>query len=312
MTTDHEALWEAVRDRCRALDPAATLVTPLSDRPFRVLEVATDRIRIRYDDSGEECPLRREQFEIFADRLEEHRLAVSEFPPGVEPYATILTLLDDYGVEDEEFVYDPDGETDRETKSPYLISPAEARTRPERLHDDAILLADLLDTLEPLDQDTLETGTLADLYVLLSDVQHGADRLRQAARESLLERLGPDQKLPGTFGTVRRTTRERRRPKDDETVFDALDERDIPREWVLGVDPDKLDVVLAVTDLDEEEVYDIERQAYVQKTAVEEAEKYSRLQGLAERIDELGGAEGEKLREDLLDLEARLDEALSA
>jgi hypothetical protein len=310
MSVGHEELWNAIQERCAALEPGTELVTPLSDRPFRVREISTDRLQIRFDDSGEKRSLWREQFEVLTDRLAEHRLAVAELPPGVEPYATILTLLADFGVEDDEIAYVPDPEMGG--GSPYLISPADARTRPERLHDDAILLADLLDTVEPVDPETLETGTLTDLYVLLSDVQHEADRLRQTARESLLSRLGPDQELHGRFGTVRRTTRERRRPKDDETIFDVLSEHGIPREWVLGVDSDKLDIVLAATDLEEEEVYDVEEQAYVQKTEVEEDEKYSRLQGLAERIEEVDGEEGEELREDLQDLEARLDEALSA
>jgi len=81
---------------------------------------------------------------------------------------------------------------------------------------------------------------------------------------------------------------------------------------VLGVDADKLDVVLAATDLTEEAVYDAEKQVYVRKTGVDEDEKYSRLQGIADRIDRVGGAEGERLREELADLEARLDDALSA
>ncbi len=310
MNTGHDELWTAIKERCTALEPGTELVTPLSDRPFRVRETSTDRLQIRFDDSGEKRPLWREQFEVLADRLTEHRLAVADLPPGVEPYATILTLLADFVVEDGEIAYVSDPEMGG--GSPYLVSPAEARTRPERLHDDALLLADLLDTMEPADPETLETDTLTDLYVLLSDVQHEADRLRQTARESLLSRLGPDQELRGRFGTVRRTTRERRRPKDDETVFDVLSERGIPREWVLGVDPDKLDIVLAATDLEEAEVYDVEEQAYVQKTEVEEDEKYSRLQGLAERIEEVDGEEGEELRADLRDLEARLEEALSA
>lgn len=310
MSVSHQELWNAIQERCAALEPGTELVTPLSDRPFRVREISADRLQIRFDDSGEKRTLWREQFEVLTDRLAEHRLAVAELPPGVEPYATILTLLADFGVEDGEIAYVPDPEMGG--GSPYLISPAEARTRPERLHDDAILLADLLDTMEPAEPETLETGRLTDLYVLLSDVQHEADRLRQTARESLLSRLGPDQELHGRFGTVRRTTRERRRPKDDETIFGALSEHGIPREWVLGVDADKLDVVLAATDLEEAEVYDVEEQAYVQKTEVEEEEKYSRLQGLAERIEEVDGEEGEELREDLRDLEARLDEALSA
>ncbi|WP_318570894.1 hypothetical protein [Salinigranum marinum] len=310
MSVGHEELWNAIQERCVALEPGTELVTPLSNRPFRVREISTDRLQIRFDDSGEKRPLWREQFEVLTDRLAEYRLAVAELPPGVEPYATMLTLLADFSVEDDEIAYVPDPEMGG--GSPYLISPADARTRPERLHDDAILLADLLDTMEPVDPETLETGTLTDLYVLLSDVQHEADRLRQTARESLLSRLGPDQELHGRFGTVRRTTRERRRPKDDETIFDALDKHGIPSEWVLGVDPDKLDVVLTATDLEEDEVYDVEEQAYVQKTEVEEDEKYSRLQGLAERIEELDEEKSDDLREDLRNLEARLDEALSA
>ncbi len=310
MTVDPEGLWNAIQERCGALEPGTELVTPLSNRPFRVREISVDRLQIRFDDSGEKRPLWREQFEVLADRLEEQRLAVADLPPGVEPYATILTLLADFVVRDDHIVHVSEPETGG--GSPYLISPVEARTRPERLHDDAILLADLLETLDPVDPETLATSTLTDLYVLLSDVQHEADRLRQTARESLLSRLGPDQELHGRFGTVRRTTRERRRPKDDETVFDALAEHGIPREWVLGVDPDKLDVVLTATDLAEDEVYDVEEQVYVQKTGVEEDEKYSRLQGLAERIEAVDGEERERLREDLRDLETRLDEALSA
>ena len=310
MDISHEDLWNAIQEQCAALEPGTELVTPLSDRPFRVLETGGDRLRVRFDDSGEEHTLWRNQFEVLAERLAEYPLPVARLPPGVEPYATVLTLLAHYGVEDDEIVYSAEREEGGD--SPYRVSPAEARSRPERLHDDALLLASVLDELDPSTPGALDTESLTDLYVLLSDVQHEADRLRQTARESLLDRLGPDQELHGRFGTVRRTVRERRRPKESETVFDVLDEHGIPREWVVGVDPAKLDVVLAVTELDEDEVYDVEEQVYVQKTDVEEEEKYSRLQGLAERIDELDGVEAERLREDLLDLEARLDEALSA
>jgi len=305
-----DTLWEAIRDRCDALEPGTALLTPLSDRPFRTLDGDHDRVRIRFDDSGEERDCWRDQFAVLADRLQETSLAIADLPPGVEPYATILTLLADYDVADDAIAHFPDPEEGGGT--PFLVSPAEARTRPERLHDEALLLADLVDRLDPADPAALDTETLTDLYVLLSDVQHESDRFRQTARESLLARLGPGQSLHGRYGSVHHTTRERRQSKDDETVLGALDERGIPREWVLGVDSDKLDVVLAVTDLDETDVYDVEEQVYVQKTDVDEEEKYTRLQGLADRIDELAGDEGEALREDLIDLEDRLDEALSA
>jgi hypothetical protein len=310
MSVSHDDLWTAVRDRCVALDPGTGLVTPASDRPFRVTETAADRLRIRFDDSREERTLWREQFEALADRVAERRLPVADLPPRVEPYATILTLVAEYGVESDELAHLPERESDG--GSPFLVPPAAARTSPERLHDDALLLADMLGAHDPVDPGALGTDALTDLYVLLSDVQNEADRLRQTAREALLARLGPDQELHGRFGTVRRTVRERRRPKDAETVFAVLDAHGIPREWVIGVDPDKLAVVLAVTDLDEEEVYDRDEQVYVQKTEVEEDEKYTRLQGLAARLEEVDGVEGEALREDLRDLEARLDEALSA
>ncbi|QLG27862.1 hypothetical protein HUG10_09985 [Halorarum halophilum] len=308
--SDIDAVWNDLRQRIERLEPGAGFVTPVSDRPFRVEATFEDRVSVRFRDSGEERQLWREQFGVFVRRLDDGGIAVADLPPGVEPYASVVTLLDDYAAADGRISHAPGGPSDEE--SPYLVSPAEARTRPERLHDDALLLADLLDRLDATDPPSLDTDSLADLYVLLSDVQHESDRLRQSTREPLLDRLGPNQALSGRFGTVRRTTRERRRPKDDETVLDALDEHGIPHEWVLGVDADKLDVVLAVTDLTEEEVYDADEQVYVQKTDVDETEKFSRLRGLADRIDQLEGAEGEKLREELTELEAHLDEALSA
>ena len=304
------ALWSEIREQCEGLQPGTALVTPLSDRQFAIVAVEDDVIVVQFRDGDDERSLRREQFEVLADRLGDGRVSVSELPPGVEPYATVLSLTPSY-VADGDAIYRAPEDTDA-GESPYLVSPAEARTAPERVHDDALLLADLLDRSDASDPDTLDTDSLTDLYVLLSDVQRGSGRLRQSASEPLLDRLGPDQSLHGRYGTVHRTTRERRRPKDDETVLDALDEHSIPREWVLGIDPDKLDVVLAVTDLTEQEVYDVDEQVYVQKTGVDENEKYSRLQGLSDRIENVDGIEGETLREELDALEERIDRALSA
>lgn len=301
--------WYELVERCDSLEPGTELVTPVSERRFAVESAHDDRVAVRFRDSGEERTLWREQFDIFVDRLEDGPVPVAGLPPGVEPYAALLTLSEAYDFDGEEIDRD-DEATGGE--SPLLVPPEEARTAPERVRDDALLLASTLEELGEGDPDELETGALTDLYVLLSDVQRGADGLRKSAREPLLERLGPDQQLRGRFGTVRRTTRERRRPKDEETVLDALDERGIPREWVLGIDTEKLDVVLAATDLSPEEVYDVEEQVYVQKTGVDEGEKYGRLQGIAERIDELEGAEEEAFRDELADLEDRLEDALSA
>ncbi|WP_306058390.1 hypothetical protein [Natronococcus wangiae] len=305
-----ESIWRDLQAQCERLEPGAALLTPVSERSFGIESVEHDRIVVRFGDSGEERPLWREQFEVFLERLSGGSIPVDDLPPGVEPYASLLTLSSEYTVADDAIANDPEAATGGE--SPFLVSAAEARTPPERVHDDALLLADHLERLGADDPASLGTESLTDRYVLLSDVQRGADRLRREVREPLLERLGPDQQLHGHFGTVRRTTRERRRTKDEEEVFDALDEHGVPREWVLGVDRDKLDVVLAATDLEEDEVYDVDEQVYAQKTTTDEAEKFSRLEGLANRLEELEGEEGEELRDEIAEIEDRLEEALSA
>ncbi|WP_246999884.1 hypothetical protein [Halosolutus gelatinilyticus] len=302
-------LWHRLQHVCDSLDPGTVLVTPVSERSFEIEAVDEDRIAVRFRDSGEDRSLRQAQFDVLIDRLDDGPLSIDALPPGVEPYAAVLSLSEEFGSDGETLSRDDEATAG---ESPHLVPPEEARTRPERVHDDAVLLADLLDRLDADADDlpALDTETLTDLYVLLSDVQRGADRLRRGAREPLLDRLGPEQRLHGRFGTIRRTTRERRHPKDDEVVLDALDEHGIPHEWVLGVDREKLDVVLAATDLDEDAVYDVDEQVYVQKTGVDEGEKVSRLQGLADRLADADVDEG--LHEELADLEQRIDEALSA
>ena len=304
-----DEIWADLRTRCSELESGAVLETPVSERRFEVVGTDADRIVVRFRDSDEERPLWREQFEVFVDGLDAGQIAIEDLQPGVEPYAVALTLSGEFTVVNDLITRDPDGAVAGE--SPFLVPPAEARTRSERVHDDALLLATLLERIDADDPASLETDALTDYYVLASDVQRGADRLRKSAREPLLERLGPEQELHGRYGTVRRTTRERRTPKDDDAVFDALEEHGIPREWVLGVDAAKLDVVLSVTDLSEDEVYDVEEDVYVQKTGVDEDEKYSRLQGIADRIDDLAESEREVLRSELDDIEDRLEEALS-
>ena len=309
-------LWDRLREACEHLDPGSLLVTPVSERPFGIESTLADRVDVRFRDSGEVRSLHREQFAVLEERLQDGPLSLEAIPPGVEPYVSVLSISPMHTSTGETLsrVEFESGEGENAADvggdSPHLVSPEAARTRPERVHDDAVLLADALERLEVDDPASLDTEALTDLYVLLSDVQHGSDRVRRDVREPLLERLGPGQQLHGRLGTVRRTTRRRRTPKDDETVLDALDEHGIPHEWVLGVDRDKLDVVLAVTDVTEDAVYDTTKQVYVQKTGVDESEKVSRLRGLADRLAELEG--GDELEDDLVALEDRLEDVLSA
>jgi len=69
--------------------------------------------------------------------------------------------------------------------------------------------------------------------------------------------------------------------------------------------------VLAVTDLDEQDVYDIEEQVYVQKADVGEATKQSRLQGFKDRLALLDTKDADELRHEIDSLEDRLDEVIA-
>jgi hypothetical protein len=84
---------------------------------------------------------------------------------------------------------------------------------------------------------------------LLSDVQRDANEFRQQVSDVLLERLHHDRPVPGQYGSAQRTECRRRELKDDEEVLTALEDAGIDRERVLGVDPEKVDDALEVTEL---------------------------------------------------------------
>lgn len=312
MTSD--TFWRELRNQCEAIDSDSVLVTPTSDRPFRIVLTTEDRVVVQYADAREEHTLWRNQFDVLHDRIESTEtggLSLTNLPSGVEPYVSILSLSPQYTIDTStQVIRRSDAAESKE--SPFLRPEWTARTPPERVHDDAILLADSLGRYDLDTPRLLSADQLVDLYVLLSDVQQGSDQLRQEIGEILLEYIGPDAKLPGQFGTIRRISRETRHLKDEETVLAAIDEKEIPREWVLGVDSSKLDVVLTVTDLEEDEVYEFDEQVYVQKTAVEEEEKQSRLQGLKDRIEGLEDEDADELRADIEDLENRIETLLAA
>ncbi|WP_248897778.1 hypothetical protein [Haloplanus halobius] len=125
MSASNGDRWETVQDRCAALERGTQLVTPLSDRPFRIGEIGTDRLSVQFDDSHEKRTLWASQFELLGDRIAEHGLTITDLPPRVEPYVTVLTLLPTYAVQEDEIVSVPESEGREE--SPYLVSPAAAR-----------------------------------------------------------------------------------------------------------------------------------------------------------------------------------------
>jgi hypothetical protein len=176
------------------------------------------------------------------------------------------------------------------------------------VYSDALLL---IDALERHDMDTLEdvdTPALVNLYTLLSDVQRNANDLRKDIRSVLLDRLHHDQPVSGQFGSVQRTSRRNRSLKDDEVVLNAFESAGIERERLTTVDSDMVDEALEVTELSENDVYEIEESEYVRKADVDEDEKETRLQGLKDQLAATEGAEADELREEIEELEDRIDE----
>ena len=155
------------------------------------------------------------------------------------------------------------------------------------------------------------TETLVDLYVLLSDVQYESRDLREDVRDRLLKLADGGDRFHGRFGTVSRVERTRRHLRDETTILHHLDELGIPRDWILSVDRQKLDVVVAVTDLDETDVYERETETYIQKTDVEDVEKEAHLNALTESIGSLEGEHAERLHQEVTDIERRLDSLLA-
>ena len=307
--------WHNLLDNVEELPADATLLTPLSRKPFRVTDVQEHRILIEYREDEGTVPLQREQFEALYDRVGEayNGFDLDRLPPDAEPYATVLSLHPRFELDDREGTLT---ETDTPTGSPLVEAYEEdsdngGRTEPDvTVYSDALLLIDALERHDPTDLTGMETPALVNLYTLLSDVQRNANELRQDVRSVLLDRLHHDQPVSGQYGSVQRTSRRNRSMKDEELVLELLEEAGIDRERVTSVDRDKVDDALDVIDLSESDVYDIEESEYVRKAEVDEEVKESRLQGLKDRLaatDE----DTEELQQEIEELEARIDELTS-
>lgn len=310
------ASWHNLLDHLEDLPPDATFVTPLSRKSFRVTDVQEHRVIIEYHDDSETVPLQREQFETLYERVTEayDGFDLSRLPPDAEPYATVLSVHPRFEVDDREGTLT---ETDSPTSATTPLVDAEvetddaAREEPDiAVYSDALLLIDALERTDPTDLPEMDTPELVNLYTLLSDVQRNANDLRQDVRSILLDRLHHDQPVHGQFGSVQRTTRRNRSLKDDEEVLRALEDAGIDRERVMGVDRDKVDDALDVTELSENDVYDIEEREYVRKAEVDEEVKETRLQGLKDRLA-TADADTEDLQQEIEELEARIEELTS-
>lgn len=314
-TMTFDDVWDELLATVRDLPADAVLLTPTSNRPFEVAAVHDTRVDVAYLDADERRSLRRDRFAVLHQRIEElgsEGVEITQLPPGAEPYVAVLSLHPGYEIGDERRTLTA---VEGGTTTQRLLAREEVpamETDADALHADALLLVDALERHDADDPGDLATDSLVNLYVLLSDVQRGANRVRRAVSSVLLDRVDVDQPVYGQYGAVLRTTRGRRHLKDDDEVYAALDDLNIPREWVTGVVDDKVDVVLSVTDLEEDDVYDVTEQTYVQKTDVTEEAKASRLQGLKERLGALESEEAEELQAEVEELEDRLDDLLAA
>ncbi len=309
--------WHNLLDELDDLPAHATFVTPLSRKPFRVTDVQEHRVLIEYHDEDGTVPLQREQFEALYERVQEafNGFDLDRLPPDAEPYATVLSVHPRFEVDDREGTLT---ETEDVTVTPLVDTEPDpdsdevAREEPEvPVYADALLLIDALERNDPTALEDIETPQLVNLYTLLSDVQRNANDLRKDVRSVLLGRLHHDQPVHGQYGSVQRTTRRNRSLKDDEEVLELFETEGIDRERLMTVDSSKVDDALDVTELGEDDVYDITDSEYVRKAEVDEEVKESRLQGLKDRLAAAEGEETDELQREIEELEARIEELTS-
>lgn len=309
------ATWHNLLENAEELPSDATLLTPLSRKPFRITDVQEHRILIEYRDDDGTIPLQREQFETLYEHVTEGwgGFDLDNLPSDAEPYATVLSLHPRFEIDDREGML---SESETPTSSSLVDAHEVERDEGEReepdisVYSDALLLIDALERNDPTDLEGMDTPALVSLYTLLSDVQRNANDLRQDVRSVLLDRLHHDQPVSGQYGSVQRTSRRNRSLKDDEKVLEVLKDAGINRERVTSVDASKVDDALEVTELSESDVYEIEESEYVRKAEVDEKTKETRLQGLKDQLaatDE----DTEELQDEIEKLEQRIDDLTS-
>ncbi|UHQ98291.1 hypothetical protein HYG81_19665 (plasmid) [Natrinema zhouii] len=307
--------WDNLLSECEALKDGATLITPLSEQRIRITDVQEHYIIVEFVDSEKSRPLQREQFETLIDRVRSGIAAfeLDRLPPEADPYPAVLSLHPRFEIDKQAGTL---RETDDPTPSQFVRGGSstsdEERTEPDlAVYSDALLLIDALERYDVSELEDLETASLVNLYTLLSDVQRDADNLRGDVANVLLNRIHHDQPVYGQFGSIQRTGRTYRSLRDEEEVLETLEEAGIPRERVTSVDSTKVDEALEVTEVAPTDVYEIEEREYVRKAEVDEEEKETRLQGLKDRLSATKGTEAEELRDEIEELEERINDLTS-
>ena len=307
--------WHTLLDELDNLPDGSTLITPLSHRRFRITDVQEQRVIISFEDTDEKRPLQRDQFETLFQRVtsEPGGFALDRLPLDADPYPAVLSLHPRFEIdEDAGVIVETDGPTTTQLLDAEPAFENEERSEPDLdVYADALLLVDALERNDVTRLSEIETDGLVNLYTLLSDVQRNANSLRQDVADVLLHRLHHDRPVSGAYGSVQRTTRRNRTLKDESEVLETLAAAGIDRDRVMGVDRNKVDDALKVTELSESDVYEIEEREYVRKAEVDEAVKETRLHGLKEQLAATGGEEAEELRQEIEELEDRIENLTS-
>lgn len=308
--------WHTLLDELEDLSDDAELITPLSHDRFRIVDVQEHRIVISFDETGERRPLQREQFETLHERITDSdgEFELDRLPARADPYPAVLSLHPRFEINGKRRVLlEKEGPTETQLVDGDLSTEDRERVEPDGLdiYSDALLFIDTLERHDVSDLTELETETLVNIYTLCSDVQRNANEFRQDVTDVLLDRLHHDQPVHGQYGSVQRTSRRNRSLKNEETVLNALEAAGIERKRVTTVDPSKVDEALDVTELSESAVYEIDESEFVRKAEVDESTKESRLQGLKDRLTASEEDETDHLREEIEELEDRIDDLTS-
>lgn len=305
--------WHTLLEECEDLAADASFVTPLTHERFQITDTQEHRIIIKFVDTGEARPLQRDHFERLYQNIQDtpDAFALDRLPPDAEPLAAVLSLHPRFEVNERDGVIT---ETDVPTTTQLVDADDHDGATPERtepevsIYTDALLLVDALERHDLTALAERDTGTLVNLYTLLSDVQRNANDLRKEVTDVLLDRLHHDRPVAGQYGSVQRTSRRKKSLKDDAEVLSTLEAAGIDPDQVMSVDSTKVDDALAVTELSERDVYEIEERAYVRKAEVDEERKESRLQGLKDRLTTSDDPEAETLRSEVEELERRIED----
>lgn len=185
--------WSVLIEEAEDLPEGATLVTPLSHKRFRITDFQEHRIIIELENTDESRPLQREQFETLYYRIDDELggFELDRLPPDADPYPAVWSLHPRFEVDENQGIIRI---TDRPTPSQVVDQgePQEEfeRTEPDvGVYSDALLLIDALERQDIEGLEDLETNELVNIYTLLSDVQRGANDLRQQIADVLLDRL---------------------------------------------------------------------------------------------------------------------------